>query len=91
MQVGTKYDQFTAFTRDEQEEVTRQVTQVSVHCTEELICLSLLIHTVTKIRQGNESSAHLLLHFALHQCAKDIQDCSSQSMNNSSCLPSECF
>jgi GTP-binding protein of the ras superfamily involved in termination of M-phase len=64
--VGTKYDHFVNFPREEQEEISNQVRNVEefVRCE--------LTHPGQAVREGNEGKSHLQQHKPQHKCAKGM-------------------
>ena len=64
--VGTKYDTFVSFPREEQEEISNQVWYASHG--EDLRSLTRLAGQT--LRQSHEGITHLLIHIAQHQCAE---------------------
>ena len=70
--VGTKFDTFSTFPRDEQEEITKQVSALIHHA---LSWTSMLTQSPGEtLRQSNARLAHLLFNIRIHQRAEDIQD-----------------
>jgi GTP-binding protein of the ras superfamily involved in termination of M-phase len=72
LQIGTKYDQFTAFTKEEQEEITRQVGSFRNRNAETRLIFPR--PQVATFRSSDEGPSHLLLNESLHQRAEDLQD-----------------
>ena len=68
--VGTKYDQFATFSRDEQEEITRQVS---------LAVSTTLTVSGKALRESDEGAAHLLLDLAIDQRAKGAPSVTTSS------------
>jgi hypothetical protein len=68
--IGTKFDTFSTFPRDEQEEITKQVCLPYAFL--DTCRSSLLIGEA--IRKGNACFPDLLLDIRFNQCSEDLQD-----------------
>lgn len=69
--IGTKYDHFVNFPREDQEEISNQVRP----CAKTLMSRNAnLLELGSKIRQSHAGKSHLQQHQPQHQRAKDIQD-----------------
>jgi GTP-binding protein of the ras superfamily involved in termination of M-phase len=68
--IGTKYDQFASFPREEQEEITKQAKRFSKAMHAPLVSwvFPSSLHHLLTLRD-------LLLNIALNQRAEDLQDC----------------
>lgn len=76
--IGTKYDAFAAFPKEEQEEITKQAKRFSKAMHAPLvgtICTPLLYGINRTLNQPD-----LLLDLTLHQCAEDLQDCTCKGL-----------
>ena len=74
--IGTKFDQFATFPRDEQEEITKQVSEVpliTIWCSDQVMIGE-------AIRPSYACFCRILFHFSFDKRTKNLQDCPSQSL-----------
>ena len=69
--IGTKFDTFSTFPRDEQEEITKQACS---YCSLAPRYACLTGDVGEALRKGDACLAHILLNISLDQRAEDLQD-----------------
>jgi hypothetical protein len=79
--IGTKYDTFATFPRDEQEEITKQVYLLSSCSAKSPDAFS----SGQAVRKGDAFVADILLDFGVHKCAEDFQDRPCQGFRPEMC------
>lgn len=70
--IGTKFDTFSTFPRDEQEEITKQVRRRCGFASLSLVAYIEILGEA--FRKGNACLTDFLLNIGLDQCAEDLQD-----------------
>lgn len=79
--IGTKFDQFATFPRDEQEEITKQVCA----CVCLVFVHRLLFLLGKTICPSNARISDILFDVSLDKRAKDLQDCLGKSVRSKMC------
>jgi hypothetical protein len=81
--IGTKFDTFSTFPRDEQEEITKQVWRLSVvphHHLTAICCFS-----GKALRQSNARVAHFLFDAGIDKCPENFQNRAGKSVRLEMC------
>ena len=73
--MGTKFDHLVNFPREDQEEITKQVSTPLISLT-----------TGSTICTRDEGKSHLLLHKSFHQCSKSIPSQTVTDADLQNCL-----
>jgi hypothetical protein len=81
--IGTKFDQFATFPRDEQEEITKQVSPAT--CLAALPSSRIVFLPGKTVCPSNARVTDILFNFSINKRAKNLQNCFGEGFRSEMC------